>query len=175
MSPCDAPAVPLNREQRRLVRQVQRGKPAPRRQPRGAAINTMEMARNKAGRLTPAEIAFIMKPAEAGFDALRRGVATLDNWQSLGQLVTMGVAIEASGIVTGLSAQFAAAKAALQAVQARVTAPATPTWGTSTAMRAEELQAVREALDVHLFQLQQLSAGELQRLHRVLVRAEEQR
>lgn len=167
--------TPMNREQRRLQAQLQRAKPAPRRRDRGAAINTMDMVRNKVGRLTEAEIAYIMKPAHAGFDAVRRGVALQHHWESLAQLVTMGVAIEASGIVTGLASQFEAAKTALQAVRARVTALAAPTWGTSTALRAEELQAIREAMDVHLFQLQQLSGGELLRLHRVLVRAEGQR
>jgi hypothetical protein len=165
----------MNREQRRQAAQLQRAKPAPRRRDRVAAINTMDMVRNKVGRLTEAEVAFIMRPAEAGFEALRRGVASLVNWQNLAQLVTMAVAIEASGIVTGLAVQFAAAREALQAVHARVTSdPQRPTWGSSTTMHAEELIALREALQLHRFQLQQLSAGELQRLYRVLVRTEAQ-
>lgn len=173
MSPADSVAMPANRQQRRLIAQLQRGKPAPRRREKGAAINTMDMARNKASALTEAEIAFILHPAEAGFDALRRGVASLHDWQCMAQLVTMAVAIEASGIVTGLSEQFAAARAALQAVRMRVTRDqARPTWCSNTTLRAEEITALAEALRLHRFQLQQLAAGELQRLHRVLVRAE---
>lgn len=174
MSRCDAPATPLNREQRRLQAQLQRGKPAPRRREKGAAVNTMDMARNRASALTEAEIAFILEPALVGFDALRRGVASLHDWQCMAQLVTMAVAIEASGIVTGLSAQFAAARQALQAVRDRVMRdPARPTWCANTTMRAEEITALDEALRLHRFQLQQLAAGELQRLHRALVRASE--
>lgn len=164
-------SAPLNRQLRRLQRKLQRGKPAPRRESRGAAINTMSMVRNKVGRLTDAEIGYIMQPAVDGFDALRRGVARYNDWRSLAQLVTFGVSIEASGIVTGMATQFAAARAALKAVRERVTAPATPTWGTSTALRAGELQALDEVISLHRFQLEQISAGELQRLYNVIARA----
>lgn len=166
-----ATSTPMNRQQRRLAAQLQRGKPAPRRREKGAAINTMDMARNRAAALTEAEIAFILEPAKVGFDALRRGVASLHDWQCMAQLVTMAVAIEASGIVTGLSAQFAAARSALQAVRMRVTSDqARPTWCSNTTLRAEEITALDESLRLHRFQLQQLAAGELQRLHRALVR-----
>lgn len=160
----------LNRQQRRQAEQMQRRQPPARRRDRGA-INTMDMVRAKVARLTAAEVASILQPVEAGFDALRRGVASELHWHCLAEMVTMAVSIEASGIVTGLSEPFAAARAALLAVRERVTQQVPPTWGSSTELQADELAAIGEAVSLHRFQLAQLSGGELQSLFRALVRA----
>ena len=128
------------------------------------SLPTMNAALRRATRLTARERALVMDPTRAGVAALRQGVATYEQWAYVCSAIQVGLAIEAQGIVRGLQAHMQAADQALQAVYARVTAPAEgPTWGRATALRFDELEAITDAVDLHDWQLQQLAAKEFHR------------
>lgn len=136
------------------------------RRPRPVRAMAFFLARNHAARLTDAERQETMAPAIACLDALRTGTATEDHHTVLHTQLRVAQGIEASGIVRGLQQQFAEALQAMNAIRAR--ALARGAWR-PTALYAAELTALQEAVHLHDFQLQQLSAGELHAVARKLI------
>lgn len=121
--------------------------------------NPMDIAKKRASRLTDAEIAELMAPLRECAARLRTGVASELQHDTLHTALQIADCIEASGIVRGLREHIGTALQASQAIRDR--AMATGTWR-PTALYFYELDAIREALDLHVYQLEQLSAGELQ-------------
>ncbi|WOI43756.1 hypothetical protein [Acidovorax sp. BLS4] len=119
----------------------------------------MDIAKKRASRLTDAEIAELMAPLRECAARLRTGVASELQHDTLHTALQIADCIEASGIVRGLREHIGTALQASQAIRDR--AMATGTWR-PTALYFYELDAIREALDLHVYQLEQLSAGELQ-------------
>ncbi len=125
--------------------------------PRHIHADPLRVARNQATTLTDAELAQISGPIRAAFDALRRGAATQDHWCVLAGALHMAQNIERQGVVRGLSHHLQAADAALVAVEQRATR--TDHWRAPT-LYAAEIEAIDTLVDVHLYQVQQLSYGE---------------
>ena len=73
------------------------------------AINTIDMARARATKLTQAEQAHLLKPATEGFDRMRRGQATENDWVHLVTVCAIALAVEDGGVVRGLREMFTAA------------------------------------------------------------------
>lgn len=111
-----------------------------------------------ATRLTDPEIASIMAPIRTCETALRCGVATQMQWQILESTVKVAGGIEKSRIVRGLSEHIASATAAIDAIGQR--AQLTGAWK-PTALHYQELDAISTMVDLHDYQLRQLSAGEI--------------
>lgn len=131
------------------------------RRPRWAAnCNTMELASRRVALLSHAEIAEVMLPLKAAFQALRQGVATEWQWSIVASSMNCAQAIERQGVVKGLHEHLRAAELALQGIQHR--AMATGEWR-STALYYQELDNIKTAVDLHEFQLRQLSHGEAMR------------
>lgn len=157
---------PMNRQQRRaMARQQRRGKA-----PNSGAVairantNTMQTAVEGAAVIRATRRAQIMHANEEAFRRMREGVATFDDWQQLAGMVNVAQAIEAQGVVKGLAGHFDKAVRTLEAVYKRVQdQPGGPAWGKRTTLYFEEIEALREALHLHDFQLQQLSGNELDR------------
>lgn len=124
------------------------------------------LAQKQATRLTKAELAEIMTPLRGCVTKLREGVATEDQHTVVRTHVMLALAIEHSRIVRGLREHLEAGQAALAAVHAR--AMVTGVWQ-PVPLCFDELDAIAEAVDLHEFQLQQLSAGELHRITRKLM------
>lgn len=149
----------LNRAARR---QKERKPTSARRKPRQQIANVMDVVRYRIASLSDEEIAHVLAPVEDGFRALREGVALFEQWQQVTQSVTLALVIEESGIVRGLEGHFQLARAALEAIYTRVTQqPDGASWGKRTTLYFEEINAIREALDLLRFQLQHVSAQEL--------------
>lgn len=129
--------------------------PAPRQK---AYVDTIGKAIRYASGLLPSEQADTMAPARACTELLRECKATEDHLIILRTQLRIAMGIEASGIVRGLREQFEGALAAIDAIEARSNAGGT--WRQS-ALYAQELAAIREAVRWHAFQLQHVSAGEL--------------
>lgn len=127
----------------------------------GRIGNPIDIARLRASRLTDAEIAELMKPLRECADRVRAGVASEVQHEMLHSALQIAECIEASGIVRGLREHISSALQASQAIRDR--AMSTGTWR-PTALYFNELDAIREALDLHVYQLEQLSAGELQHI-----------
>lgn len=127
--------------------------------------NPLLVARYHATTLTPAELTGILTPIQAAFDALRRGAARCDDWCVLAGSLGVAQNIERQGIVRGLHGHLQAAEQALQAIEARATAnaPRVP-WAAPT-LHFHEIEAVHVFIDVHAFQLRQLSYAEFRRAY----------
>ncbi|MDP3228360.1 MAG: hypothetical protein Q8N13_10350 [Acidovorax sp.] len=134
-----------------------------RKKPRMARIsaNPLMLALMRATRLTESEIAEVMNPVRACLKAVREGVATQLQFEVLQSTMVIAQAIEHSAIVRGLADHIASALQACAAIEAR--ALASGAWR-PTELDFSELDALDDAVDLHNFQLQQLSAGELQRI-----------
>lgn len=130
-----------------------------RRVPR-AVHNPFLVARNHATRLTAAERATVMTPLRAAADRMRRGQASDDDWAVLTGSLLMAQSIERQGVVRGLAEHLASIDRALVAIEARAT-QAGP-WRAPT-LHFHELDAVQLLLDLHGFQLSELSYGEFRR------------
>jgi len=136
------------------------------RKPRAVSLNTLGLVLCRAVRLTSAEVRDTMAPARACLVKLREGAATEDHHTVLHTSLLIAQGIEASGIVRGLRKELASAMQAMTAVRAR--ALATGAWR-PTALYWHELDAITAALNLHKFQLEQLSAGELQSIAQKLI------
>ena len=134
-----------------------------RKKPRMARIsaNPLMLALLHSTRLTQAEIAEVMNPVRQCLKAVREGVATQLQFEVLQSTMLIAQAIEHSGIVRGLADHIASALQACAAIEAR--ALTSGAWR-QTALHFQELDALATAVDLHEYQLQQLSAGELQRI-----------
>lgn len=132
----------------------------PRRYARISA-NPVQLAIMRATRHTAAELATIMSPVRQCLKLVREGVSTQMQFEVLQSSLVIAEAIEHSGIVRGLADHIASALQACAAIERR--ALAAGAWR-QTALYFQELDALATAVDLHEFQLQQLSAGELQRI-----------
>ena len=132
-----------------------------RRVPR-AVHNPFLVARNHATRLTAAERATVMTPLRAAADRMRRGQASDDDWAVLTGSLLMAQSIERQGVVRGLAEHLASIDRALVSIEARATR-AGP-WRSPT-LHFHELDAIHLLLDLHQFQLEQLSYGEFRRAY----------
>lgn len=130
------------------------------------ALPLLERARRRVARLTQTEIDAIMRAAHQCMAALRQGRATEDHHNVVHTVVAIAEVIEHQGVITGLAQYWQAADAALQAIRAR--AMAGGTWDAPT-LSWGELGAIDEALELHAWQLRQLSAGELHRAAKLLI------
>ncbi|MVT38476.1 DUF4406 domain-containing protein [Acidovorax citrulli] len=128
------------------------------RRPQRTRVDNLVAAMRRATRLTASEVAQAMAPLRAAECRLREGVATADQWAVVNTAMLIAREIEKQGVVRGLREHLDAALQALASIEARAM-PGT-TWA-PTALWFYELDAVREGLRLHQFQLEQLSFGEL--------------
>lgn len=122
-------------------------------------VDTITTAILGASKITAHEVAFLMKPIRAAHKALREGVATDWQWCYLAHTMNVAMAIESKGVVRGLKDHIHSAELALAAIQDR--ASATGTWK-PTALHWHELDDIAHAVDLHEFQLKQLSRKEFE-------------
>lgn len=131
----------------------------PPRRPR-RLTNPIILARNAATRLTPAEISTTIGPIRQAARHMREGVGSEVEWSLLASAVNIAKAIDRQGIVRGLAEHLQAAEEALNGISRR--ALAAGEWQ-ATALYWQEIEHVNALVDLHEFQLQQLSYGEARR------------
>ncbi len=136
------------------------------RKPRVINADVFKFVRLRATRLVEAEVQDTLHPTRICLDHLREGVATEDEHTVIVTAMKISMGIEERGIVRGLREHIAAAQTALDKIRAR--ALATGVWK-PTALYFDELDALREAVHFHEFQLRQVSAGELNEISRKLI------
>ena len=90
---------------------------------------------------------------------MREGVSTVDDWGIVAASLAMAIAIERGGIVRGLGGHFEEFERALQTIHNR--AMVTGRWQ-RTALWHHELDELRNFIDLHTYQLGQLSRSELE-------------
>lgn len=128
------------------------------RRPRWPAItNTLAIALDGAAKPPQTDIEQVLHVVHLAHKALREGVATEQQWSVLAGCLDVAKAIERQGVVRGLTEHLASADAALQAIYNR--ANSGPAWR-PTALHYYELNAVKDFVNLHAFQLRQLGRGE---------------
>ena len=123
-----------------------------------AQTDTMALACRRASLVTEAELQDVMQPLQAAFKAMREGVATEWQWSHLASSVNAALAIERFGVVKGMHEHLRAADLALQGIYRRAMTKCE--WH-STPLYYFELDALDTAINLHKFQLTQLSRGEV--------------
>lgn len=136
------------------------------RKPRRKVKDNLAIAWINASRLTPAEIAGIMSPIRECFAHVRTATATELQFQILHTTLVIAQEIENAGIVRGLVEHIDLALAASSNYSAR--SLASGAWQASDC-HFHELDAISSMLDLHTFQLEQLSAAELHRITQRLI------
>lgn len=121
------------------------------------AINTIDMARARATKLTQDEQTHLLKPATEGFERMRRGQATESDWVHLVTVCAIALAVEDGGVVRGLREVLTDADLTLAAIALR--ARHTGTWCAPT-LYGTEIEHLQTLLRMHAFQLGQISWGE---------------
>lgn len=135
-----------------------RGRPP--RQPRPMAINLVDVALNRASRLTAAELEQVLSPLRDAVASLRRGVATEIEWSTAASAVNVGDVIEQQGVVRGLAGHLHDIDLALLEIGKR--ARSGGEWR-PPALYYEERDLLDLLVDLHSHQVKCLSFGELQR------------
>lgn len=136
------------------------GRRKPRKE-RAIERNVMGMVKLRASRLTADELQQIAGPTYIAQKALREGVASDDDVTLLDSAMYIGIAIEDTRVVKGLRVHLQDAQAALHDIRQR--AMSTGNW-VPTPLYFHELDRVSNAVDLHLWQLEHLSAAELQKI-----------
>jgi hypothetical protein len=127
---------------------------------------TVRRALMGAGKLTNAEVDQIIKPAEDAYRALREGVGSEVQWGIFASYISVSQRIEKQGVVRGLDEHLHSAEVALLAINRR--SMATGCW-LSPELYLQEIDTLSTALDLHRYQLQQLSATEYLRASRAAI------
>lgn len=128
--------------------------------------DTFAVINHHGTKLTGEEVASIIDPVRECFAQIRAGTATEVHATVMHSTIQVAQEIERSGIVRGLAEHFDSALAACDAYYAR--GMAAGTWHPS-AVYFYELDALTTAIDLHVYQLQQLTAGEIQKVTRRLI------
>ncbi|MDP9891260.1 hypothetical protein J2W32_000357 [Variovorax boronicumulans] len=110
--------------------------------------------------LTPSELQTSMRPLRAAAKALRVGVATEVQWDQVRSSVQAAQVVEQRVMPLGVSEHLQSAQTALQAIAQR--AMATGAWRAAE-IYLQEIDHIMTAVDLHEWQLLQLSAAEAQR------------
>ncbi|MDO9235968.1 MAG: hypothetical protein Q7U28_08050 [Aquabacterium sp.] len=119
--------------------------------------DTMALALHHAAKPARADVDQVLRAVTVAAKALREGVATELQWSILAGSLDVSLAIERQGIVRGLQEHLASAARAMQSIYDR--AHAGPVWR-PTALHYYELDAVQTFVELHAYQVRQLSRAE---------------
>ena len=128
-------------------------KPGPKR-----GSNPLMVFNQHNSKLTPAEVAETMDSLRTAFAHMREGVATHNEYVVLHSSMLIAQEIEQMGVVRGLQEHITAALQACASYQER--SGYAENWVPSD-MHFHELDALGAMLDLHEYQLQQLTAREV--------------
>ena len=128
--------------------------------------NPIALALHKATGFTPVELSRIEAQLRGHFDALRSGDGTRHHFAGVCTACELGSAIESRGVVRGLREQFREAERLLLELKGK--AEIGGGW-INPILTGPQLSQLDEMVDLHLFQLKQLSYGEYQAAWRLMV------
>lgn len=133
------------------------GRHKPRRPRWPVALDNMAIALSNAAKPPAADVDQIMAALTKAAQALREGVATELQWSTVAGAVDLSKAVERQGIVRGLVEHLNTTQDAMQSVYDR--AMGTGTWQ-PPALWFQERDAIANFMDLHAFQIAQLSRAE---------------
>lgn len=127
-------------------------------QPRQHGRNPLMVFNQHNSKLTPAEVAETMGSLRTAFAHMREGVATHNEYVVMHSSMLIAQEIEQMGVVRGLQEHITAALQACASYQER--SGYAENWAPSD-IHFHELDALGAMLDLHEYQLQQLTAREV--------------
>lgn len=133
------------------------GQRKPRRVRWPASVNTLEIARQRATKFTPAEIASRMDPLRKAASQVCSGYGSEQDWQCLASAVAVSLSIEQKGVVRGLIEHLRSADQVLLVIRQRATANGG--WKPAS-LRFDEIETLGTYITLFAFQLSELSAKE---------------
>ncbi|MBN9411369.1 MAG: hypothetical protein J0H69_19665 [Burkholderiales bacterium] len=113
-------------------------------------------------RLPAADVNAILVPARVALQAMRQGAATEEHWAMLAGAMNLAHAIEQIGIVRGLGEHLQVANRVLLEIHQKATTADGSKW-CAHFPSWYQLESLDTAIDLHQFQLENLSRGELRR------------
>ncbi len=119
--------------------------------------NTIAIALHNTCKPDRTDVGELLDAIEHAFKSLREGVASARQWSILAGTLDVALAVERQGVVRGLHGHLIAAEQALQVVYNR--AMLSTGWR-PTALHFHELDAIREFVQLHAYQIKQLSRSE---------------
>jgi len=128
-------------------------------------LDPIKHAIDGATKPSPGQLAQIKLSMQAAAKAMREGVGTERDWSVLAGELALAIAIERGGIVRGLMGHFESFDRVLQAIHDRCSKPVLvgqPAQWQRTALWHYELDELRNFIDLHSYQLTQLSRSELE-------------
>lgn len=134
-------------------------KPHKRYRPKPVTAETMTLAKHFAAKPSRDDRDAVLGELKTALKALREGVATEDHWAIANGSVQVALAIEAQGIVRGLSEHLHKAEHALQAIYDRALRMGNGKWLRAT-LYFHELDALATFFNLHKFQVDQLGRAE---------------
>lgn len=126
--------------------------------PRPVAVNNMDLAIHGAATPTSDSAQVLSELAEV-IQALREGVATEHQWSIAAGSVEVALAIERSGIVTGMYEHMGTAGRALDTIHQRTLRAGCGRWVRAT-LYFSEIEALNTMLTLHKFQVGKISRKE---------------
>lgn len=129
----------------------------PRRVRYAPTTNTMAIALHHAAKPSRADVGELLDAIKTAFTALRQGRASEREWSILAGTLDVALAVERQGVVRGLHGHLMAAEQALQTVYNRAMLG---TGWQPTALHYHELDAIHTFVDLHAYQVKQLSRAE---------------
>ena len=123
----------------------------------------LDVAMNNATKLSPQDVEQIITPYANACAAILSGTGRRDHWVTLCSALNLSLSIERQGVVRGMAGHLASIEAALLAIAARAGEDDTPPTWQPPQLSLDETDNMRLLIQLHKFQLEQLSYGEYRR------------
>lgn len=123
----------------------------------------LDVAMNNATKLSPQDVEQIITPYANACAAILSGTGRRDHWVTLCSALNLSLSIERQGVVRGMAGHLASIEAALLAIAARAGEDDTPPTWQPPQLSLDEIDNMRLLIQLHQFQIQQLSYGEYRR------------
>lgn len=129
-----------------------------------AHINAMTTVKARVALTAAADLAEVTAPIDQAFTAMRQAVGSEQDWVQLCSAINVAQSIEKQGIVRGIYGHLHKAELALQAIKQRAMDQAghIGQWR-AVELHIDEIEAIKEAILLHRYQLKNLSTGEAAR------------
>jgi len=139
-----------------------------------ACASPVDIAINQACGLRPADLEQIITPCANACAAIVSGCGRRDHWATLCGAINMAHSIEKQGVVRGMAGHLASIEATLLAIATRAGEDNTPPTWQPPALSLDETDNLRLLVQLHQFQLAQLSYGEYRAAYRATVKRVQQ-
>lgn len=126
-------------------------------------VSPLDVAMNNASKLRPQDVEQIITPCANACAAIVSGSGRRDHWATLCSALNLSLSIERQGVVRGMAGHLASIEASLLAIAARAGEDDTPATWQPPQLSLDEADNMRLLVQLHKFQLEQLSYGEYRR------------